>query len=463
MSLIPQVEERLAEVRSRRATAKAEIDRVLAPAQRGKRDLNPAETTKFDALVSEVRNLDEEAEQLDLRIKELTVNETREAAAAACRVETGHVGLQRGYVGATEVYRPDVPETSFFRDLYAARRGDYGAAERLHRNNALAGTERRAGSTTAGAGGEFAPPGWLIDEFVALARPGRVTADLCHKEPLPTGVSNINLPRVSGGTTTAVQATQNTAVSDTTATTDSVSSGITTVAGKQVVSLQLLEQSGIPFDKVILADLAADYAKELDLQVISGSGASGQLRGLLTISGSNAVTFTSSSPVVAGSTAADSLLFQVNSAANQIHTSVFKPATGIVMHPRRWAWIMAAVDGQNRPLVTPDGQQYNGPAVSTQPTAQGAAGTLGGLPVHLDPNIPTNLGAGTNQDPILVCRWDEEHVWESELRAETFDAPYADSMGVLFRTFAYSAAILDRRPTAVSIINGTGLVAPAGL
>ena len=461
MSLIPKVEQHLTEVRSKRATAKAELDRVLAAAQRGKRDLTPAESDTFDRLVAEVRRYDDEADQAELRINELTVQEQREAAAARARVETGHTGLQRAYVNDAAVYHPGPGSPSFFRDLHAAQRGDWQAAERLARNNQAVGMrELRAGSTSAGAGGEFAPPDWLVDEFVALARPGRVTADRCHKDNLPSGVSSINLPRVATGTTTAVQASENTSVSDTDVTTDSVSSGITTIAGKQVISQQLIDQSGIPYDRVILEDLARDYAEQLDKQVLSGTGASGQLEGLLTLAGTNGVTYTSSSPAVTTTTAADSFLAQILGAVNDVYVGIFRAPDAIVMHPRRWSWVLNALDTTNRPLVTPDGPAFNQPAVSTAPTAQGAAGTLAGIPVYVDPNLPTNLGAGTNQDPVIVAKFDECFLWESELRAETFTAPYADSMGVLFRVYAYSAFIPGRRPKAISIINGTGLITP---
>ncbi len=43
---------------------------------------------------------------------------------------------------------------------------------------------------------------------------------------------------------------------------------------------------------------------------------------------------------------------------------------------------------------------------------------------------------------------------------ETFREPYADSMGVLFRAYAYSASIPDRYGPSVQIIAGTGLIAP---
>jgi hypothetical protein len=93
-------------------------------------------------------------------------------------------------------------------------------------------------------------------------------------------------------------------------------------------------------------------------------------------------------------------------------------------------------------------------------SAQGVVGQIGSLDVITDANIPTNLGAGTNQDPILVGVRGDLRVWESELQTDVFMEPYADSNGVLFRCFAYSSAIPGRYATSVAVINGTGSIAP---
>lgn len=50
---------------------------------------------------------------------------------------------------------------------------------------------------------------------------------------------------------------------------------------------QLLDQSSTCFEKVILEDRTADYAKRLGTQVLTGAGASGQLKGSLTVTSSN--------------------------------------------------------------------------------------------------------------------------------------------------------------------------------
>ncbi len=436
----------------------AHLEKINERAAKEKRGFTPEEDQEFDAGLA--------------RLKELKEQEARESAAAKHYVEInsksrnnarGNGWENRTQVGAEEVYRPD-GDVSFFRDMRASRMGDWNAAERLTRNNSIRGQETRAGdlTTVAGAGGQFAPPLWLVAEWIALARPGRVTADLMTKQQLPSGVSSINLPKVSGGATAGVQATQNSAISDTAMTSTSVSSGITTIAGKQIVSLQLLNQSGVAFDRVILGDLAADYAKQLDIQVISGSGTGGQLRGLLNGAGVATTTFTTATPkVVDATTPANSFYNRVVSAVNSVATSRFMPATAIVMHPQRWSWILEALDTASRPLILSTGGAFNAlGAADTDPVAQGAAGTLLNLPVYTDPNIPVNLGAGTNQDVVFVLRQADCFLWETELSLESFDATYADQMSTLFRASAYSAFIPDRFGPAVNVISGTGLISP---
>ena len=439
----------------------------------------PAE--KFDqAAEKRTRDLTYNIDGLRDRIAEVEAQEAREDVLAASRAAlgSGYIAAVNGVVEGNErrsaggvlvapayvtreepVYRRDDALrglSSFFRDTYNATKGDWAAAERLHRNNEAMGLEERAEaralSTSAGAGGNFAPPAWLIEDWIALARPGRVTADLLHKEAIPYGVSSINLPSVASGATTAVQTTQNTAVSQTDLTTSTVTSGITSIAGKQIVAQQLLDQSGIPFDQVILGDLAADYTKQLDTQVINGSGLSGQLKGL--IAWGTPVTWTQASPVVAGTTPAASFQAQVTKIAVAVANTRFAPATHLVMSPERWGWITEAVDSQGRPLVPPagGGSTLNSFGSAELPTAQGPAGYFAGLPVFTDPALTVASG----NEYVLVMRADDAWLWGSELYARAFDAPYSDSMGVLFRVHAYSS-LITRYPAGVQAMTGTGL------
>jgi HK97 family phage major capsid protein len=429
----------------------------------------------------------DELDALNARIEELEEGEARENRAAAHRVEmnvpggntgpgysVGGPSSSRFTTNGPEIYNDphevgtDAP--SFFRDVRNSKMGDWDAADRLNRNQQARGMETRAGdmTTVAGAGGTFAPPLWLVQDFIALARPGRVTADLLAHEQLPSGVSSISLPKVASGATTAIQATQNSALSDTAMTTTSVSSGISLIGGKQIISLQLMQQSGIPFDRVILGDLAADYAQRLDLQVLAGSGASGQLRGVINAAGAGSTVFTSATPKVTSATAADSFYNKVIAAATTIHTTRFRPANAIVMHPNRWAWVLEALDSTTRPLVVTDGAAFNPVGTTAGVVAQGSCGKFAGLPVYLDANVTVTTGAGsaTNQDLVYVMRGrsgddpGDLTLWESDLQVDSFEATYADNASVLFRCMAYSAMIPDRWAGSVNLVSGTGLVAP---
>jgi HK97 family phage major capsid protein len=448
MTLIP-------DLKQRRGALKSEAEGILRRAELASRGLTSGETRSFDDSMASIREIDE-------RIEQLGEQDVRESAATEHRrlIGGGHSG---GITTRTrETYAPDNYRHSFFDDLFTAQRGDASAALRLAQNNDAV-RETRAGdlTTVAGAGGTFAPPAWLIDQFVALARPGRVTADLMHREPMPMGVSSLNLPKISGGTATGVQATQNSALTDTAMTTTSVSSGIVLIGGKQIISRQLLDQSpGGSFDRIVLQDLAADYAKQLNQQVISGSGANGQLRGIASVTGGTTITFTTASPkVVDGTTAANSFYNVVIKAVTNVAQNRFAPATAIIMRPDRWGWVLEALDTSNRPLVVPDGPVFNGLGISSEPVAAGAAGTLAGLPVYLDPLVPSTWNSSTNQDAVFVLRSSDMWLYESELELQVFSETYADNFSLLARALAYSAFLPDRQPASVGVIQGSGLTA----
>lgn len=436
-----------------RTTLKRRAEDLHSLASRENRSLTPAESSQFDGLISRVTELDE--------------NETRDNLAANHRVQLGLGGTDnRGRFTTNEnspYQRPrevGVDAPSFFRDLRDARLGNSAAGERLGRNQQMA-AETRAISTTAGAGGQFAPPDWIVEDWIPLARAGRVTADLLNKQPLPLGVSSLNLPKVSAGSSTGVQVTQNTQISDTDLQSASVSSGITTVSGQQIVSLQLIAQSGIPFDEIILGDLAADFARSLDGQVITGTGANDQLRGLVNGASVGSTTFTTTTPALVSTTSANSFYNKVIAAANAVNTTRYLPATHIVMHPQRWAWCLEALDVNLRPIVLNNGAGFNNVAISGEPTAEGAAGTLANLPVYTDNNVPTNLGAGTNQDEVFVLRASDVFLYEGELALESFDSTYANQLSLLFRALGYAGMIPDRYSASVNIIGGTGLITPS--
>ncbi|WP_371670022.1 phage major capsid protein [Streptomyces sp. NBC_00289] len=456
-----------------RAALKTDIDGIVKSAETaGREKLSADEQSAFDAKRSELRSKDGEIEDLDARIKDLEEDEKREQRAASILAEQRQAGERRErvtVVSEPETYRKG-GQTSYFRDLFRAQmKGDTSSIQRLSRNDrevtdrlerihrgaeeALQGMEARALTTTDGAGGEFVPPLWMINDYVELARGGRVIADQVRPMALPPGTDSISLPRVATGTATAEQTTQNTAVQDTDATTNSVTANVATIAGKQVVAQQLLDQSPLNMDQILLADLAADYAVKADAFVINNNATNKV--GLLNVSGLNAVTYTDATPTTA------ELYPKVADGIQQIHTGRFLPADKIFMAPRRWAWFTAAVDTAGRPLVVPSANMpQNVLAAMGAVASEGFVGTLQGLPVYVDPNIPINLGAGTNEDRIIILRSTDVIFFEGTPQAEAFRETKADQLSVLLRFYNYAALHASRYPKSISVISGTGLITP---
>ncbi|MGE7438548.1 phage major capsid protein [Kitasatospora sp. NPDC001175] len=459
----------LADLRTKRREAQKEMRAILSKPKAEKRNLNAAEVAEFNRLETDLWAFDDRIDELDeqlradnaaapMQSKYAPRNSTNDRSSVS-NTATRMPGYSRFQVSEAEIYRPD-GGNSYFRDLFTSQhKGDGDAADRIRRNNARQ-YEKRAISTTNGAGGEFVPPAWLETQFVKLARPGRVIADRATYMPLPAGTDVINLPKVNTGTAEAVQGTQNSAVQQTDMTTTSVGSPVVTIAGGQTLSLQLVEQSPVAMDQVILSDLAADYAMKLDQQVIGGSGTGGAATGLLTLAGTTSVAWTQATPALGG---AGGLYSKIAQAIQSIHTSRYLPPDAILMHPRRWAWITAQSDANGRPLIVPDASgPWNAAGVQAgEVVAEGYVGKILGLPVYVDANLPTNLGAGTNQDPIILARTSDLFLWESHIRAEAFPQTYAQNMSLFCRLYSYISFQAARYPQSIAIISGTGSVTPS--
>ena len=99
-------------------------------------------------------------------------------------------------------------------------------------------------------------------------------------------------------------------------------------------------------------------------------------------------------------------------------------------------------------------------ASADSPEYQDVVGNFLGLPVVVDPSIPTNGGAGTNEDKVYLLKTDDLWLFESAPRMEIFRETYADTVSVLFRCYAYVGTVLNRQLASIATLSGTGLVAP---
>lgn len=436
----------------RRDAVKAEMDAVLeAVASESRTDLTAEETEKVDALVAESRSLDEKIEKFAAQAAADTkANEARTAVAAIVTP----VGGAR-VVSEARTYTPQ-SGLSFVKDAFNAQfKNDYAAAERLARHTREEEVERRDVDTSNFAG--LVVPQYLVDLAAPYARAGRPFADYAtNKLTLPADGMTLNISRMTTGTSTAVQETQNTQVSETDADDTLLTIPVRTIAGQQDLSRQAIER-GTGIDTFVVADLIRGWHTTLDAQLLNGTGSNGQIKGLRA-SGGNAITYTATTPTTA-------LLYsKLADAYQQVESNTFIAPTHWIMHPRRLAAILASSDTTGRPLAVPTANgPVNAVAAGAGLPGYGNSGyTILGLPVITDANVGTTYGAATNQDEIYCVAAPEMHLWEQPGSpfALSFDATGAGSLTIKSVVYGFSAFTAERYPTAASIISGTGLVAP---
>lgn len=477
-----------------RAALKTELDAIVTAAEKaGREKLSADEQTAFDAKRAEIRAKDTELEELQSRVTELEEDEKRSATAAELRAKYGQnapEGPRVEVVSEPKTYERGTKH-SYFLDVVRAQlsRGDgdggvSAAQDRLRRHTqeldvempkreqrraALAEQELRAvdkGSVfekrvnpnrTDGQGGYFVPPLWLVDQYIDLPRFGRTFANTVRNLPLPAGTDSVNVPKVATGTATGVQTADAGTVTSTDMTDTFVTAPVRTIAGQQDIAIQLLDQSPVAFDEIVFADLIADYNQRLDTQCWSGSGSAGQLKGVLNVSGINAVTYTDATPTLPETYAP---LMQALSLSAKNRKMM---PTAVFLTPSRWFWMASQLDSQNRPFILPEtNAPFNPLALQTGGDVEGPVGRVLNFPLLADGNIPSNLGAGTNEDRIATMRTSDLFLWEGSMRTRVLQEVLSNTLQVRLQVYNYAAFMPDRRPETISVISGTGLIAPSG-
>lgn len=352
----------------------------------------------------------------------------------------------RGSLDTEAPYRRD--SGTYFADLIQAKNGDTTARERLVSNNRhVMDVEKRAISQTVTAGGEFIPPLWL-NEFAAKLRAGRAIVDGIGTKPLPGLTNSINLPRITTGATAAVQ-TDGGAVSNTDQVTASLTAQVQTIAGRTIASYQLVELSSPGIDQVVYEDILAAYNQAFDVAVINGAVVNA--KGLLNVTGINAVTYTDASPTLPKFYPP---LFQGKS---QIEKNAFDSPHFVALHPSSWNSFLADLDTANRPLaLSIDMARFNA-AGAFDYTPQGLVGNLAGLPVITDANIPTNLGGGTNETRAIMVNRRGFDIWESTPTFKVADQTNIANLQYQLVLYGYYA-VMSRQPAMISVVSGTGMI-----
>ena len=129
------------------------------------------------------------------------------------------------------------------------------------------------------------------------------------------------------------------------------------------------------------------------------------------------------------------------------------------MHPRRWGWFLSLLDASQRPLFLGTANApMNVAGVLTDVASQQVVGSMHGLPVVTDQNIPVDQGTGNNEDPVFVLRASDLVLWEGGIRARVMPETRATTLTVLLQIFSYLAFSAARYPQ--SVVEITGLTAP---
>lgn len=410
-----------------------------------------------DAAEAEVRDLTQDendqigialrsAQELDAQIEQHKELEARNAKAAEMRA---NAGLASPAVVKKEArtYSPENRDASFLADAFAAKfNNDWQAQERLARHMNEERVERRDVTSANFAG--LVVPQYLTELAAPLARAGRPVADIARKHALPAAGLTISISKVTTGSSTAAQ-TEGAAVSETNMDDTKLDISVVTIAGQQTVSRQALER-GTGVDALVMNDLIRSYHTTLDAAVVAE----------IQSSAGQSVTATDASPTVA------ELYPKLLDAIQKVQTTYFGNPNVIVMHPRRLAWILAALDSTNRPLAVPVPQSpMNALAVGDGGVVRYANSgyAIAGLPVVTDANVTTAAGAGTNEDVIYIGDTNELHLWEEGDGAPMylrFDQPKAAELDVLAVVYGYSAYTAARYQNAWAKVTGTALVTP---
>lgn len=271
---------------------------------------------------------------------------------------------------------------SFFADV-VSQQHDPDAADRLRLHSEVNSLELDASTSTF--------PGHVPPAFEVAHASAKSTAhplyDAITRTMLPDHGMNVEINDMTTLPSAAWQSAQAVDASDTDAASSKRTVPVTTVASYQAISAQALHR-GTGIDAELSAAFASSVAEQIDAAMLNGTGASGQPSGLLksgSITAAHVVEADSASPTAALIYAA------LAKQAQTLAEDNYRPSL-LVMHPRRFAHLMADVD-----------------------VAQISQSRLFGASLIVDPNVPKTLGTSSDQDIAIMLDGSQLRLWESPL------------------------------------------------
>jgi hypothetical protein len=266
------------------------------------------------------------------------------------------------------------------------------------------------------------------------------------------GVSSVNIPIISNGTTDA-QTEDISAVPDTDITDQAGSSLSVTFSGDADIALQDLELSpvGASIDMAIFLDLSESYGSNLEAAVLYGAGtAFQQLPGIAPNATTN-VSYSDNSPT------GSEMWPLLAEAAAQLADARDLPPEIWLMRSARWFWLQ----GQESTTGYPFGlsPMFLG---KDDPLTPNPIGGLMGLPVFLDDSVSATLGpVSAPQDEIIAVRPSDLFLFETAPMTAVMQEPGSANLSVRIQMHGYAAAI-TRYTQGVATVTGTGMSIASG-
>lgn len=345
-------------------------------------------------------------------------------------------------------------------DLKEARRGDTEAFSRLkegHNEAAAVYGYKALGEGGSTAGGFLVPPQYMqqgLAEYRIAAAKLRQ-----HVTVLQTNTNLVYIPRETGVSSVAWVGENGTKPS-TDQTFGQISIPIFTVAGISKVSNQMLQDSDPAVDTIVRKDLGRIIGRAEDQAMISGSGVN-QPTGILYTSGTLAV-------AQGGSTLADEIAALIYT----VQATYFGDPTLLIAHPREVNTLRTAKDLNGRYIFEPafypgvnPSQGGAGSFLGANQADTGPVGTVWGLPVVADANVPTNLSwtgstfnTGGSESPIICCVAEEAYLFDRTgltVDVSSEAGTSFESNQTWFRGEARLGFTAARQPTAFAFSTGT--------
>lgn len=208
------------------------------------------------------------------------------------------------------------------------------------RNLLTARFERRGISTLTASMGDFAPTVFSLKDWAKYRTAGSPVASQAGQSDLPATGMTVDIPVMQGAVSMDVQASENTAVDNSSPTVGYAAAPVLTAAGVVELSQQSLDRfgPGVRADEVIAAQAARQAATTIDTQAVAA------------VFTSPAATITNSNSPRVGALFAD-----VGKAKSIISTTegVRLDATHVMIPPSNMAWFQSQLDGQQRPIWGP--------------------------------------------------------------------------------------------------------------